>query len=340
MPEAIRVLVMEDEPALLEVLSEELGSRGHVVASAPRVKSAIDQLTASEFDVAILDMNLPDGSGIDVLRYIAAEGLPTESIVLTGNAEIQSAIDAMKLGAYDYLTKPSRLDELEILVSRAAEKARLRRENSGLKLRLERQERGQSIVTEDPAMKGLLGSLARVAASDLPVLVEGETGTGKELVARGVHQQSPRAQQPFVAVNCGAFPESLVESELFGHEKGAFTGAIARRAGVFELADRGSPLPRRGGRDEPRRPGEAATGHRDGGVYAGGWHSASSSRHSHRVGHQQGPARRGPAWHLPRGSLLQARAASHCASLLSGSERGMSRCWRRIFSVALARDRR
>jgi two-component system, NtrC family, response regulator HydG len=145
----------------------------------------------------------------------------------------------MKLGAYDYLTKPSRLDELEILVSRAAEKARLRRENSGLRLRLERQERGQSIVTEDPAMKGLLGSLARVAASELPVLVEGETGTGKELVARGVHQQSPRAQQPFVAVNCGAFPESLVESELFGHEKGAFTGAIARRAGVFELADRG-----------------------------------------------------------------------------------------------------
>ncbi len=239
MPDAIRVLVMEDDPALLEVLCEELGSRGHVAVGAPRVRSGIDQLTASDFDVALLDLNLPDGSGIDVLRHIAAEGLPTECIVLTGNAEIQSAIEAMKLGAYDYLSKPARLDELEILVSKAAEKARLRRENSGLKLRLERQERGQSIVTDDSTLKGLLASLGRVASSDLPVLIEGETGTGKELVARGVHQQSPRAQQPFVAVNCGAFPESLVESELFGHEKGAFTGAIARRAGVFELADRG-----------------------------------------------------------------------------------------------------
>jgi DNA-binding NtrC family response regulator len=230
---------MEDEPALLEVLCEELVSRGHVAVGAPRVRSAIDQLNASDFDVAMLDMNLPDGTGTDVLRHIAAEGLATECIVLTGNAEIQTAIEAMKLGAYDYITKPARLDELEVLVSKAAEKARLRRENSGLKLRLERQERGQSIVTADPTMKGLLASLGRVASSDLPVLIEGETGTGKELVARGVHQQSPRAQQPFVAVNCGAFPESLVESELFGHEKGAFTGAIARRAGVFELADRG-----------------------------------------------------------------------------------------------------
>jgi DNA-binding NtrC family response regulator len=236
----IRVLVVEDDPALLEILCEDLQQRGHVTAGANRVGSALEQLRASDFDVAMVDLRLPDGSGIEVLREIAREELPMECIVLTGYAEVTTAIEAMKLGAYDYLTKPARLEEIEVLVPKAAEKARLRRENVALKQRLERHDRSEaSIVTDDPAMRSLLAILARAAPSDLPVLIEGETGTGKELIARAVHQQSPRAGAPFIAVNCGAMPDSLAESELFGHEKGAFTGAIARKPGVFELADRG-----------------------------------------------------------------------------------------------------
>ena len=241
MPELVRVLVVEDDPGLSEILCEELQSCGHVAVPAGRVRQAIDQLKASDFDVAMVDLMLPDGSGIDVLREIAQEELKTECIVLTGYADVATAIEAMKLGAYDYLTKPARFEEIELMVAKAAEKSRLRRENTALKARLERQDPGEAgIVTEDPAMKELLATLARVAPSELPILVTGETGTGKELVARAVHKLSPRAGFPFVAVNCGAIPENLVESELFGYEKGAFTGAAGRKAGVFELADRGT----------------------------------------------------------------------------------------------------
>jgi two-component system NtrC family response regulator/two-component system response regulator AtoC len=236
----LRVLVVEDDPAFSDLLCEELRSRGHVASPARRVGQALEQLSASDFDVAMVDLKLPDGSGIDVLREIRADERATECIVLTGHADVQTAIEAMKLGAYDYLNKPVRLDEIEVVVQKAAEKARLRSENASLRLRLERHDRSAGLVTDDPALKELLRTLQRVAPSDLPVLVEGETGTGKELVAHAVHQKSPRAAGPFVAVNCGAVPENLVESELFGHEKGAFTGAAARKPGVFELADRGT----------------------------------------------------------------------------------------------------
>jgi len=236
----LRVLVVEDDPAFADILCEELRSRGHVASPARRVGQALEQLRSSDFDVAMVDLVLPDGSGIDVLREIKADDRATECIVLTGHADVHTAIEAMKLGAYDYLHKPAHLDEIEVVVQKAAEKARLRSENASLRLRLERQDRGEGLVTDDAAMKELLRTLQRVAPSDLPVLVEGETGTGKELVARAVHQKSPRAPAPFVAVNCGAVPENLVESELFGHEKGAFTGAVARKPGVFELADRGT----------------------------------------------------------------------------------------------------
>jgi len=235
----LRVLVVEDDPALSEILREELEARGHVTSPATRVGQAVEQLRASEFDVAMVDLNLPDGSGLEVLREIRSDGRAIECIVLTGNADLATAIEAMKLGAYDYLNKPARLDEIEVLVQKAAEKARLRRENLSLRSRLERLDTGSGLVTEDGTLIELLATLQRVAPTDLPVLVLGETGTGKELIARALHQKSPRAAGPFVAVNCGAVPENLVESELFGHEKGAFTGATARKAGVFELADRG-----------------------------------------------------------------------------------------------------
>jgi DNA-binding NtrC family response regulator len=162
-----------------------------------------------------------------------------EAIVLTGYAEVATAIEAMKLGAYDYVTKPARMDEIEALVLKAAEKARLRRENVSLRVRLQRQESVEGLLTEDQTMKDLVATVERVAQSDLPVLIQGESGTGKELIARALHRMSPRSGFPFVAINCGAVTDSLLESELFGHEKGAFTGALSRKPGLFEVADRG-----------------------------------------------------------------------------------------------------
>jgi DNA-binding NtrC family response regulator len=237
--DSVRILVLEDDKALSEILCEELRARGHMAVAAETVAEGLDHLKQSDFDVAVVDLMLPDGSGIDVLKQISEEDLPTESIVLTGYATVSTAIEAMKLGAYDYVTKPARMEEIDVLVQKAAEKSRLRRENLSLKVRLQRQDAATGLITEDPAMKDLLATLDRVAPSDLPVLIQGETGTGKELVARALHQRSPRAGAPFVAINCGAVPENLLESELFGHEKGAFTGALIRKPGLFEVADRG-----------------------------------------------------------------------------------------------------
>src|SRR6185369_2158693 len=159
---------------------------------------------------------------------------------LTGYATVDTAIQAMKLGAYDYVTKPARMEELEVLVAKAAEKSRLRRENSHLRRRLEGQSpAADGIVTDDATMHELMATLERVAPSDLPVLIQGESGTGKELIARAVHRLSARNVHPFVAINCGAVPENLLESELFGHEKGSFSGALSRKPGLFEVADKG-----------------------------------------------------------------------------------------------------
>jgi len=235
----VRMLVVEDDRALSEIVCEELRARGHLAVAAESVADGLEHLKRSEFEVALVDLMLPDGSGIDILKRIAEEGLPTEAILLTGYATVDTAIQAMKLGAYDYVTKPARMEELEALVAKAAEKSRLRRENAHLRRRLEGHAPADGIVGEDAAMRELLATVERVAPSDLPVLIQGESGTGKELIARAVHRLSARAAHPFVAINCGAVPESLLESELFGHEKGAFTGALLRKPGLFEVADKG-----------------------------------------------------------------------------------------------------
>ena len=236
---SIRILVVEDDRALSEVLCEELRGRGHMAVAAESVGDGLEQLKQSEFEVGLIDLMLPDGSGIEILKQVASEEMPMELIVLTGYATVTTAIEAMKLGAYDYVTKPARMEELEVLVGKAADKARLRRENAGLKARLQSLDGQQGIITEDPAMRELLATVERVASSEIPVLIQGESGTGKELIARAIHRLSPRAGQAFVAINCGAVPENLMESELFGHEKGAFTGALVRKPGLFEVADRG-----------------------------------------------------------------------------------------------------
>ena len=236
---AAHVLVLEDERALAEVIGEELRAEGYAVTPTATVAGALEALKHGDFDVALLDLNVPDGSGIDVLKSISEEGLPTETIILTGNATVSNAIEAMKLGAYDFLTKPTRMDELQALVAKAAEKARLRQENTALKTQLARDAGVAGLVTEDPALKETLAVLERVAPSDLPVLIQGDSGTGKELIAHALHQKSARAPHPFMAISCGAVPETLLESELFGYERGAFTGALSRKPGLVELANHG-----------------------------------------------------------------------------------------------------
>ncbi|HSB61215.1 MAG TPA: sigma-54 dependent transcriptional regulator [Vicinamibacteria bacterium] len=240
MADPLRVLVVEDEADLSEVLCETLRSAGLEATAATTVAAARDTLARVEVDVVLLDITLPDGSGLQVLQQVHDEGLPTEAIVLTGDAAVTTAIGAMKLGAYDYLIKPPRTEEIEALTVKAGEKARLRGENAALRARLERQQPVVGLITQDEAMNSLVETVLRAAASGLPLLVQGESGTGKELVARAIHRGSPAASQPFVAVNCAAVPENLIESELFGHEKGAFTGAIDRKPGLFEVAGPGT----------------------------------------------------------------------------------------------------
>jgi DNA-binding NtrC family response regulator len=235
-----RVLVVDDEADLARLLATALEDAGYEVTLAHSVAVAGIELRRSEFQVALLDLKLPDGSGMDVLRQLVDEASPTEAIVLTGNADIATAIEAMKLGACDYLVKPADLDELEVAVAHAAERHRLRAENVALRVRLERHETPTGIVTEDPSMRQVLATVAQVGPSDLPVLIQGETGTGKELIARAVHDASGRKAGPFVAINCAAVPDTLLESELFGYERGAFTGAMGRKPGLFEVADHGT----------------------------------------------------------------------------------------------------
>jgi len=238
--ERVSVLLLEDDASFGAVVEDELGRRGILVARESTVKGALDRIEDGGFDVALLDLELPDGSGLDVLREITEAGLATEALVLTGHAQVETALQAMRLGAYDYLSKPPRLEELHVQVVKAAEKARLRAENVAMRRQLRRHEPLQGFVTQDAAMKQGLATVERAAGSVLPVLIQGETGTGKELIARALHEQSPRRPFPFVPINCAALPEALIESELFGHERGAFTGAVERKTGLFEVATRGT----------------------------------------------------------------------------------------------------
>jgi DNA-binding NtrC family response regulator len=197
-------------------------------------------LSRGHFDVALVDIQLPDASGLDVLRSARAADVDAELIVLTGHADVETAVEAMRLGAYDFIGKPWKNAELLEVVSKAAEKKALRRENSALKEVITRRDGMPTIVGESEAIRDVLSMIGRVAQSDSPVLIHGESGTGKELVARSIHLRSRRAGRPFVSINCGALPDTLLETELFGHKRGAFSGAVTSRVGLFEAAHGGT----------------------------------------------------------------------------------------------------
>ena len=234
------ILLVEDKDSLRAMLRHALEAQGHVVAEARDEPEAVQLLRSSRPGVVLSDLRLPEGDGFGVLR--AAKELDPELpvVVMTAFGSIQDAVAAMKEGALDFLAKPVDPDHLLLIVERALSQRRLATENILLKEELASRRGAPQIVGEDATLKQVTVALHRAAATDATVLLEGESGTGKELFARALHALSPRADGPFVAINCAAIPETLLETELFGHEKGAFTGAAARKPGKFELAHRGT----------------------------------------------------------------------------------------------------
>jgi two-component system nitrogen regulation response regulator GlnG len=234
-----KILVVDDEAEIRSLLAAILQSQGYQAVTAEDGTAALQQVSRERPDVILLDLSMPRMSGLDALPEIKRLDPEVPVIICTAHADLATAVRAMKLGAYDYLTKPFDVELLALTVSRAVERGQLRLRIDELK----RQGSGSSLAERmggSAAIGQVIQQVARVAESGFTVLVQGETGTGKELVARAIHQQSPRHQAPFVAVDCGAIPETLVESELFGHERGAFTGAQARREGYFQLARGGT----------------------------------------------------------------------------------------------------
>jgi DNA-binding NtrC family response regulator len=240
MRDVIRVLVVDDDVGVRNLLGTVLARSHMKVVEAGSGADAMAWLAREAFDVALIDIVLPDQSGLDVLRWARGAEVDAEFVVLTGHADVETAVEAMRLGAYDFVGKPWKNAELVEVVVKAAEKKALRRENSALKEVITRRDGLPHVVGESPSFRDVLSMIARVAASDSPVLIHGESGTGKELVARTIHLRSRRASHPFVSVNCGALPDTLLETELFGHRRGAFSGAITSRVGLFEAADGGT----------------------------------------------------------------------------------------------------
>ncbi len=235
-----RILVVDDEEAIRSVLADLFEGLGYQVCQQDNGKAGLQSALSEELDLVILDLSLPGCDGLELLRSLKESKPDLPVLIITGYASMDSALEAMKLGAYDYITKPFDLDEVQIIAERAAERSRLIDENKYLRSELIAQFGFDNVIGLSPEAQQAYVLAAKVADSSASVLILGETGTGKEYLARSIHYQSPRAKGPFVKVSCAALPESLLESELFGHEKGAFTGAIARRLGRFELADGGT----------------------------------------------------------------------------------------------------
>jgi len=238
--QAIDVLLVDDDTALRKVLTDELRRSGFLVTPTPDAETALREVESRPFDVAVVDLNLPGISGEDFIRELRERATSIEVIVLTGHATVESAVRTLKDGAYDFLTKPCSLEELEVAIRKAHEKRALVRENRVLTRELARHDRFKEFVGKSSELHAVLEIISKVSQSDSTVLIQGESGVGKELAARAIHRSSQRAQHPFIVVDCTSLQETLLQSELFGHERGAFTGAVARKHGLFEVADGGT----------------------------------------------------------------------------------------------------
>jgi DNA-binding NtrC family response regulator len=236
----LRILFADDEKSLQEFMRSELPRLGHEVTVCADGRAAVKALEKSSFDAAILDLRMPGLTGIEVLEQLKQISPDTEAVVMTGHASMETAIDAVRLGAFDYITKPCKLTEIEAVLNKVAEKRDLKHKNLALQSRVQAAEGPSVLVGDSAAMKGVHRLISTVAPTESTVLILGETGTGKELAARTLYQQSKRKDMPFVPVNCGALSENLVESELFGHRKGSFTSADRDHKGLFEVANGGT----------------------------------------------------------------------------------------------------
>ena len=236
----LRVLVVDDDPAIRDALSRTLEKLGFAVALAEDGHAGLEQIRAGGIHIVLADLKMPKMSGQELLKATKALAPDVEVIVITGHGTIEDAVDAMKEGAYDFITKPFKRIQLEKTIKRAAEKQALVLQNRRLQARLGELEGGGQIIGTSPVMIKTLDLVRQVAPSAATVLIQGESGTGKEVIANAIHDGSPRRDRPFIKVNCAALPETLLESELFGYEKGAFTGAASRKEGRFELADGGT----------------------------------------------------------------------------------------------------
>jgi DNA-binding NtrC family response regulator len=234
------VLLVDDDADLRGDTASFLSRQGHAVTECESGEDALSLLERRSFDVVVLDLMMTGMTGIDVLKALQSREAECDVIVLTGEATIETAVEAMKLGAREYLTKPISLKELTRLIRKTFDTAQLRKENRQLKAVLKQHQNPSKIVGTSPQMDAVYRLIARVGPSNKPILIQGESGTGMELVARALHDSSPVADKPLVVINCAALPETLLESELFGYEKGAFTGAVGMKPGLFEVADGGT----------------------------------------------------------------------------------------------------
>ena len=236
----LRILFADDEPSLQELMSLELPRMGHEVTVCPDGLTAVAAIERNTYDCMIVDLDMPGLNGVEVITRANELSCDAEAVVLTGKSSLETAVAALRQGAFDYLTKPCKLVELESLLLRVSQKRELMRKYSALKRQLEQIEGKTKLVGHGRMMDSVRALIEKVSPTNSTVLILGETGTGKELVARSIHEHSLRCEMPFVAINCGALPETLIESELFGHRKGAFTGADENRTGLFEVADGGT----------------------------------------------------------------------------------------------------
>jgi DNA-binding NtrC family response regulator len=239
-PKQLKLLFADDEKSLQELMRIELPRMGHEATVCPDGATALAALDRNTYDCILVDLDMPGCSGIDVIARAKQLSPDTEAVVLTGKSSLETAVAALRYGAFDYLTKPCRLADLDALLQRVADKRELTQKYRAMKQRLDRIEGSPDLIGQSEKMEQVRRLIAKVAPTDSTVLILGETGTGKELVARAVHQQSVRADMPLVPINCGALPEHLIESELFGHRKGAFTGADEHRVGLFQVANGGT----------------------------------------------------------------------------------------------------
>ena len=235
-----RILIIDDDPAMVSVISDICQERGHQTTAYSSGTKALENLSTHAPQLVITDMKMDKVGGLDILRE-CREVLPqTPVILITAYKSVESALEAMKLGAYDYITKPFKVDELQLTIQRALDNQSLVRENQNLRQIVKEKYRFENIIGTSEKMQEIYNLIAKVADTDSTILIQGESGTGKELVARALHFNSTRQHQPFVAINCSALPENLLESELFGHKKGSFTGAVADKMGLFEEAELGT----------------------------------------------------------------------------------------------------